>query len=476
MRMLQEFDKSSVMPVDAAELLAWHARPGAFERLNPPWDPVEVMWRQGGIGPGDRTQLRLGPRFFPVSWVAEHRALAEGTGFADVQVKGPFTSWEHRHLIRSADTETTNSNSVKTSSADIQSSILEDRITYQLPLGAIGQGVGGALVRRQLERVFSYRHRLTADDLALHASFSSQPRRRVLMTGASGLIGRALAPLLSTGGHQVVRLGRAGGGQGEVQWDPAKGILDPAVFDDINAVVHLSGTNVGAGRWTAGRKAEILDSRIDSTRLMVRQLARLKRPPEVLVCASASGYYGSGGAEWYDEDDPAGQGFLAEVCRRWEQEALQAEHLGIRLVLARIGVVLSPAGGALARMVPFFRCGLGGRIGRGDQYMSWIALDDVVGALYQVLMDDRVQGPVNMVAPHPVTNAEFVATLGQVLGRPASMPVPAAGVRLLWGEMGRAILLDGIRVRPTRLTQSAYSFRLPRLADALRFYLGKAVL
>ena len=452
---MARFSKKSALPAPPDEILAWHGRPGAFERLNPPWEPAQVVRRDGGIAPGDRVELRVGPAWGSQRWVAEHRALEEGDGFVDVQVEGPFKRWEHRHIVRAGtDGE----------------GVLEDDIHFELPMGGLGRALGGSFVRGKLESVFAYRHRLTRDDLALHRRFADRPRMRVLLTGGSGLIGRSLVPLLGTGGHTAVRLQR---GAGANQWDPARGRLEPGVLDGIDAVVHLSGANVGGGRWTAARRAEIVASRLDSTRLLIEGMAASRSGPRVLVCASASGYYGPGGDEWFEEDDPAGRGFLADVCRQWEEAAGRARDLGVRLVCARIGVVLTPAGGALQRMLPFFGKGLGGPIGSGRQYMSWIGLDDALGGLYAALMDDALVGPVNLTAPEPVTSAAFSRALGRVLRRPALVPVPAAVIGALWGQMGREILLEGNRVRPRRLLESGYVFRFSALEEALAFYLGK---
>jgi uncharacterized protein (TIGR01777 family) len=295
---------------------------------------------------------------------------------------------------------------------------------------------------------------------------------RVLVSGASGLVGSALVRSLEAEGNRVTRLVRSAAAQGdEVGWDPGAGRLDPSAIEGIEAAVHLSGESV-AGRWSAAKKERILESRTGSTRLLAETLAGLEQRPSVLVCASAVGYYGDRGDEELTERSPAGSGFLADVVRQWEAAAEPARAAGIRVVSLRFGVVLSPDGGALRRMLPPFRLGVGGRIGGGDQYMSWVAIDDVVGAVQHALETEQLSGPVNATAPEPVTNSEFTKTIGRVLGRPTLMRVPGPALRLALGEFSSEVL-NGQRVLPARLMESGYRFRYPQLEGALRNLLGK---
>jgi uncharacterized protein (TIGR01777 family) len=297
----------------------------------------------------------------------------------------------------------------------------------------------------------------------------------IAVTGASGLLGSALLPFLTGGGHRLSRLVRsaATAGTAAIEWNPQAGQLEPSGLEGLDGLVHLAGENIAAGRWTAGQKARIRDSRVNSTRLLSETLAQLSRPPKVLVCASAIGFYGDRGTDLMSEDSPAGGGFLAEVCEAWEAASQPARDAGIRTVLLRIGVVLSPAGGALAKMLLPFRLGAGGVIGTGDQYWSWIGLDDVVGAIHHALISDTLEGAVNAVAPQPVTNREFTKTLGRVLSRPTLVPLPGFAARLALGEMADALLLASTRVEPARLLASGYTFRHPELEGALRHCLGK---
>jgi uncharacterized protein (TIGR01777 family) len=297
----------------------------------------------------------------------------------------------------------------------------------------------------------------------------------VLVTGASGLVGSALVPFLTTGGHRVTRLVRLQlrPAAAEIQWDPEGGIRDAARLEGFDAVVHLAGENIASGRWTAERKARIRDSRVKGTKTLCDALARLSQPPKVLASASATGYYGDSGDTPLWEQSAPGTGFLADVCRAWEEATAPAVQKGIRVVRLRIGLVLSPTGGALAKMLFPFKLGLGGVVGTGKQYMSWIALDDVVGAIHHALLTEELQGPVNVVTPYPVTNSEFTKTLGRVLKRPTIFPLPAFAAHLAFGEMADELLLAGSRVEPKRLLATQYTFRFPELEGALRHLLGK---
>jgi len=295
----------------------------------------------------------------------------------------------------------------------------------------------------------------------------------VLVTGASGMVGSALVAALAAKGRKVRRLVRDGGDEHDVSWRPDRGEIERERLSGLGAVVHLAGEPIGRGRWTAEKKARIRDSRVRGTRLLCEALAGLPAPPAVLACASAIGFYGSRGDEPLDEESPIGSGFLADVCREWEAAARPAIETGIRVVHLRFGFILSTAGGGLAQMLPPFRLGLGGPLGGGRQWMSWIALEDAVGAIDHALATGSLRGPVNVVAPAPVVNSDFTKTLGRVLGRPAFLPVPAAAVRLLFGEMGEELLLSSQRVAPKRLLASGCPFRWPELEPALRRILEK---
>jgi uncharacterized protein (TIGR01777 family) len=292
---------------------------------------------------------------------------------------------------------------------------------------------------------------------------------RIIIAGASGMIGQALTCGLREAGHEVFRLvRRAAAEPNEVSWNPAAGEIDAARLETMDAVINLSGENIGAGRWTATRRERILRSRIDATRTLVSAMAKRSRQPAVFLSASAVGYYGDRGDEVLTERASIGHGFLPEVCLAWETHAEGAARAGIRTVLLRFGVVLSAEGGALAKMLPLFRVGLGGPLGRGNQWMSWIALPDVVGIVDHALTDSSLRGPVNVVAQHPVLNREFAATLGRVLRRPAFIPAPAVALNIVFGQMARETILISQRAVPERLEKAGYLFAYPDLESALR--------
>jgi uncharacterized protein len=453
-------ERTSTLPVSAEEAFAWHARPGAFERLTPPWERIEVLERTGGIEDGARATLRvhLGPISF--RWVAVHQDYVRGRRFVDEQVEGPFSHWIHQHLFQPVGPS---------------ASRYTDRIESAPPFGTIGAAAGMWLARPRVERMLAYRHSTLRDDLAAHATFQSQERLHLAVTGASGMLGSALTPFLTTGGHRVTPVTRQAAPSDAIRWDPASGAIDVSAFEGLGAVVHLAGENVGV-RWTGERKRRIRESRVVGTRRLAEALAQLKRPPRVLVSASAMGIYGDRGDEVLTEDStPSGPpaDFLVEVGREWEAATEPARAAGIRVVNLRFGIILTPAGGALGRMLPPFRAGAGGPLGSGKQWVSWISVDDAVGAVHHALFTEELSGPVNAVAPEPVTSRTFATTLGRVLHRPAILPVPATGLRLLFGEMADTALLSSQRVSSSRLVASGYSFRHPRLEPALRHVLGR---
>ena len=298
----------------------------------------------------------------------------------------------------------------------------------------------------------------------------------VLVSGSTGLIGSALVALLTTGGYRVTRLVRSEPkpGEAEVHWHPESGRIDTVALEGVDAVVHLAGENIGSGRWNTAKKARILDSRVKGTRLLCESIANLAHRPKVLVCASAIGYYGDRGEDIVNEDGPSGSGFLADVCRAWEAATEPAAQKAIRVVNLRSGIILSLVGGPLEKMLPPFKMGVGGILGNGQQYMSWITLDDAIGAIHHALTTDSLQGPVNAAAPHPVTNRDFTKTLGRVLRRPTLFPLPSFGLRLIFGgERADELFLSSTRVAPVRLLETGYTFRYPELESALRHVLGK---
>jgi uncharacterized protein (TIGR01777 family) len=446
------------LSASAAETFDWHNRQGAFLRLTPPWEHVRLE-RQGALRDGERTVIRL--RMFPgywKKWVAEHAECIVGRQFCDDQIEGPFKFWEHLHQFEPTGPDTCT---------------LEDRIEFALPGGALGAMLLEGPIVRSIARMFAYRQRQTRDDLHDHHQYQERPRMKVLISGATGLVGSALSAFLSTGGHTPVRLNRPSGATDGAHWDPDRGIAPPHEFEGFDAVIHLAGENVAGGRWTAARKRRIVESRVPPTRILCETLAKLKSPPKVLLCASAVGYYGDRGDELLDESSPRGAGFLADACVDWEAACEPARAAGIRVCNMRLGVVLAGNGGALPNMLPPFKLGLGGEIAGGKHWMAWVAIDDVVGAFHHALMTDSLSGPVNVVAPRAVTNTEFTKTLGHVLRRPTIFAMPRFVARTIFGEMADELLLASQHVVPQRLQETRYEFRFPNLEGALRHVLGR---
>ncbi len=454
------FERSVELPVSAAAAFAWHERPGALERLTPPWERVEPVGREGeGLRPGSRVTLRAKVGPFWSTWTAEHREYAAGRFFSDEALSGPFAAWRHRHEFM-----------------DTQGGcVLRDRVDYALPGGAAGRLLAGAAVRRRIEAMFAYRQAVTREDLRFRGSCPPVRPMRVLVSGASGLIGSALVPFLTTQGHEVLSLvRRAPRGAREVAWDPRAGRLDLGKAGEIDAVVHLAGAGIADARWTEARRREIRESRVRGTRLLAEALAGRSRPPRVVVGGSAIGVYGDGGEAWLDEASPAGRGFLAELVREWEAAWAPLDVAATRRVYLRTGVVLSPRGGALAKLLTPFKLGLGGRVGDGRQWWSWISIDDLVGVIGRALGDEALRGAVNAVAPEPARAGDFAAALGGVLGRPACLPAPAWALRLALGrELADEALLASQRVAPGALRRAGHRFRHENLEGALRHLLGR---
>lgn len=452
---MSEFRAEQHLPVEQARALEWHGRPGAFDRLVPPWSTVRVTERRGTIAPGGSVALRVHQAWISFDWLLDHVEPENGRGFADVQRAGPFRSWRHDHVFREAP----------------GGCVMEDRIRYELPSGL---GFAERLVRRELARLCRYRHRTTLEDLdALNRAAPFTPLN-VAVTGSHGLAGTALVAALDAAGHRVVRLVRsAPRDASELRWDPAAGLVDPKSAPRIDAVVHLAGESIAGGIWTKERTKRIRESRTIGTRRLAESLARLEPKPKTLVSASAIGWYGERGDEPVGEAAPSGEGFLPEVAREWEAALQPAADAGVRTVSLRFGLMISPRGGLLGKMLIPFRAALGGRLGSGRQWLSWVSLDDAVFAALHAIHCEDVRGPVNVTAPEPVTNATFTATLARVLGRPAVLPVPAALLRAISRPMADETFLVSQRVIATRLPALGFRFRDPALEPLLRHVLGR---
>lgn len=437
--------------VDAplAEVFAWHARPGAIQRLTPPWLPLRVAAEAASLRDG-RAVLTLPGG---LRWVAQHDPAAYDPPrrFADELASLPLRAalpWRHTHEFAAAGPSSTQ---------------VTDHVATPLPAGL-------------LRPVMGYRHRQLAGDLVAHRrarQFREEPLT-VAITGSSGLVGSALTALLTSGGHRVIRLvRRVPAGDGERRWDPED--PDPGLLRGTSALVHLAGAPI-AGRFTADHKRSIRASRVTPTRRLAELAAATPGGPAVMIAASAIGYYGPRrGDEPLTEDSPRGDGFLADVVADWEAASTPAQDAGLRLVWIRTGIVQSPRGGTLRLLWPLAEVGAGGRLGAGRQWVSWIGIDDLTDIYYRALTDGNLAGPVNATAPHPVRNADYARTLAQVLRRPLQLPVPGLGPRLLLGEEGASELAGADqRISPRRLLRDGHQYRHPELEPALRHLLGRA--
>lgn len=443
---------SSIVPAAHEDVFSWHTRPGAFARLKPPWMPIELDSESASLRDG-QTVLKL-----PASlqWIARHDAagFVEGSQFVDeltsngrrsLPVSG-LIRWRHAHEFERVGDDQT---------------LVRDRVETNMPASV-------------LKRMFAYRHeQLAADMTAQLQSGSRTERLTVAITGSSGLVGSALSAFLTTAGHRVVKFVRQPTQHpDERYWDPTA--PDPQLLHGIDALIHLAGSPI-AGRFTPAHKTKIWDSRIPATTNLAQLLARTEHGPKIFVCASAIGYYGADHAdEALTEDSPAGDDFLADLVSHWEAATQPAVEAGIRVVNIRTGLVQSTAGGMLAPLRWLYTAGLGGRIGNGQQWMSWIGLDDLVYVYHRALMDDRMVGPVNATAPQPVRNSEWSALLAHILRRPNLLSVPRTGLRLLLGSQGAdEFAAASQRVLPQVLTDLGHEFTRPMLDDALRHELGR---
>jgi uncharacterized protein (TIGR01777 family) len=295
---------------------------------------------------------------------------------------------------------------------------------------------------------------------------------KILIAGASGLVGSALSQRLQADGDEVTRLVRKGSGTGEIEWHPNQDEIDPADLNGFDAIINLAGENIAEGRWTDDKKRRIHDSRVNGTHLLAEAIVKLIPKPHVFLCASATGFYGDRGTEILDEQSESGGGFLAGVCREWERACDPAANANVRVVNLRFGPIIAKAGGMMAKMLTPFKMGVGGKVGSGKQFISWVAIDDAVGAMILALKDESIRGPLNVVSPNPVTNEEFTRTLGEALSRPTALTIPAFAARLTFGEMADEMLLVSQRVIPKRLSEAKYSFEYPTLRDAFNRYLA----
>ncbi|MBU1194654.1 MAG: TIGR01777 family oxidoreductase [Proteobacteria bacterium] len=452
------YTKTTKINVPVQTAFQWHEQNGAIDRLTPPWAPLKLVRRRGiGIDNGVKVWFRLKIFHIPMLWVAQHTEYQKNVMFKDHQVKGPFSKWEHTHrFIPDGD----------------DACYMEDTVEFKLPLGWLSRPLY-TFARKEFDRMFTYRHRVLKQDLE-HRFKDSKPKR-ILISGASGTIGSVLVPYLKTNGHQVIRLVRKKGllQEDELFWDPYQGELDLEKTAPFDVVINLNGVDISRGTWTQKQKKKIIDSRIIPTFLLVEKIKRLAIKPRVFISSSAIGYYGEGGDAVLEESHGPGDSFISTVCDLWEDASVDAHKSGIRTVMLRIGVVLTPAGGALKRMELPFKAGLGVRLSHGRQYMSWISMDDAISGIMHIIHHPEIEGPVNLTAPNPVTNRVFSDTLAKVFSKKVYFVMPAFIAKLLWGQMGKETLLTSARVIPKKLLSTGFLFQHERLICALKDMMGR---
>lgn len=490
---MNSFRYVTSIPYPRADVFAWFTRPGALVRLTPSFFGTILAEPSDGINPGSTAAMGVGAPggvgmwlgsaagsvrgLLPaalaakkwtrpeIRWDALHTDLVPGTSFTDVMDKGPLAAWTHRHTF--------------TDGAQAGTTLMVDEVSYELPAVARGEWAYKRM-DAELTRMFAFRERQLLADLSFHLAHPGEPLT-IAISGASGLVGRQLGALLAGGGHRVLNLvRRAPRHAEEIFWDPDTGAIDSEALAQCRVVIHLAGHPIG-GRFTDANKEAIHQSRIRGTSLLAQTLASLASDgvERRLVSGSAVGYYGAdgqapdGSSRALVETDPAGNDFLAGVCRDWEAACAPAAAAGVRVVNVRTGIVLSAAGGVLQRLLPLYLAGAGGPLG-DEQWQSWVGIDDIAGIFAHAALNPTLEGPVNGVAPHPVTAKEFAHTLGKVLHRPAALKVPALGPKLLLGAQGAAELaLASQRVSAAKIQASGYHFRHASLEPALRHILGE---
>lgn len=441
------------LPQEREVVFAWHEREGAVHRLTPPAMGQVVEGPTHGIGVGSELTIRIDG--LPKSrrdWRAVHTELERPRMFADQALSGPLPTWRHTHTFTEADGGGTE---------------IVDEVTVEKgPLGLPARAI-----QSQIESLFAYRHRQLSDELAAAERYQGNGMR-VAVSGASGLVGGALVPYLRVLGFEVLPIRRAArSGKDFIAWNPRSQWVDRERLSEVDAIVHLAGEPIGQ-RFTQAHKDEVMISRFDPTRGLAQVAADSERI-KVFISASAIGYYGANPGQKVTEKSLPGEDFLSEVCVRWEKATRPASKAGVRTAQIRTGIVLSPRGGALAQQLPLFRAGIGGKL--SDGWMSWIALDDLLSVYVQALVDDRVRGPVNAVAPTPVRGDEFAQVLGRVLRRPSLVPVPKFGPRLLLGKQGAdELALASQYVEASVLERIGFVYRHTELQDALAHILNRA--
>ncbi|MES2121179.1 MAG: TIGR01777 family oxidoreductase [Chlamydiota bacterium] len=445
----KQFSFQSELPVSVQEAFSWHMNNGALERLIPPWIHAQPLFPPGRPDEeGSQVGIQVKRGLVHFHWLLEHAQYVKDQEFTDIQLKGPFRSYSHCHRFLPLTAST---------------SVLRDEITYETPYFA-------KKVARELSRYCSWKHAIIRQDLECYARYPKTPLR-ILVSGSSGFIGGGLVYFLRALGMDVTRLVRRKTAQctDAICWDAESGTFQREDFEGFDAVIHLSGANIAEKRWSEKQKQKLFQSRCRDTWVLSQALSRLDQLPKTIICASAVGFYGDRGEEILTEQSPQGSGFLADLCSKWDQSLQAVEARGVRVVHTRFGQVLGSSGGVLKKMLPLYRMGLGGKLGSGKQWISWMGIDDLYGALYHILRTESLRGAVNCVAPQSLRQGEFAALLARKVHRPMCGHLPAGLLKWVMGEMAEELLLASAKVQPAKLMESGYAFRCPDFASVLEY-------
>ena len=460
------YEHTATFPFSRETVWNWHARPGAVRRIMPEWEgirPLEV----GGIKDGAVTTFRMSIGIVPQKWKAKHHSYIEGEQFCDNMIKGPFARWNHTHKFLENGTDEMK---------------IHDTIDWKLPFHFFTRIGAPIMVMPRVNQMFKHRSRRILADLSRQEMFKDAPRKRILISGSTGLIGTQLGAFLETDGHDVHRLLRPStklhADQDPtkiVKWDDQTGKILEGSLENFDVVIHLAGAGIGDKRWSKKRKKLIAESREIPGRNLSNALAELSSPPSLFMCASAIGFYDNRGDEDLDETSSIGDGFLAKICKKWEDAMKPASDAGIRTIIMRNGIVTTASGGMLQQILLPAKLGAMGPIGGGRQWQSWISFDDLIYAIHYLMNHEDASGVFNMTSPNPVTQKQYAKTLGKVLRRPAFAPVPGFVMKILFGELGKSLILDGQKVHPKRLLELGFKFEHETLESALRDTLGRFV-
>ncbi len=445
------------------ELWNWYNSPGAFRRIMPEWEGIKPV-QVGSLKDDEETIFKVSIGPIKRKWVARHHSVVENETFSDRMIKGPFGKWDHQHSFVGSGNVTR----------------IQDTVDWKLPLHILTGWTAKLTVIPRMNQMFRYRSEKVANDINQIQKTCDLPRQRVLVSGSTGMIGLQLCAFLEAAGHDVHRLLRVDSklpvdvnSEKVIRWNDETGKIIKGDINGFDSVIHLAGAGIGDKRWSQKRKEIIRSSRVIPTTNLAKILAGSEHPPKAFLSGSAIGYYGDRGTESIDESSSKGDGFLSETCSQWEQATLVAKESGIRVSNLRSGIVISPLGGALAKLLLPTKMGGGGPVGGGRQIQSWISLDDEIYAIHHLMMQDTSQGAYNLTSPNSVSQKEFAKILGRVLRRPSFMPLPKFALQLMFGEMGNVLIIEGQDVKPTRLQESGFTFTYSRLESCLRNCLGR---